>query len=87
MPIPPTTHDDARPLYSSGQFAAITPHDDNDIAGNVRALFISATGTLSLMNGAGNAVPFGTVTAGTLLPVSPKRVRATGTTATVIGLF
>lgn len=63
--------------------AAVTPNDGADLAFDSRALVIGGAGTLSVVMAGGQTVPF-TVTAGQILPIRVRRVRATGTTATAI---
>lgn len=63
---------------------AVTPHDTNTIGG-CRGLWFGGAGnaTLDFPDG-NNNVLFSGIPAGTLLPIAPLRVRATGTTATLI---
>jgi len=68
-------------------FVAITPNDAADLADRPKALYIGGAGTLVLRNAAGASVAFA-VQAGSVLPVRPNRVMATGTTATgIVGLY
>jgi len=70
--------------------AAVTKHDDNDIATGVAdALFIGVGGDVSLIAGDDStAVLFKNVASGQILPVSAKRVRVTGSTATdIVALY
>jgi len=79
---------DAGPKYRHG---AITPSDSAILTidatirtGNLyHALFIGTAGTISIEDHAGVIVSYA-VPAGYILPFSPLRVRATGTTATGI---
>ena len=65
--------------------AAVTPNDSTDLAVSpARSLFIGGAGNLVVDTAAGDTVTFTGVTAGSILPVSVKRVRATNTTATSI---
>jgi len=72
-------------VNSSDLFRAITPSDVTATTG-IRSIYIQATGNVALEDKQGNAVTFA-VTVGQVLPVQPAKVLATGTTATVIGLF
>lgn len=63
---------------------AITPNDTVDLATTPRALLVLTDGNLQL-KGTGAAVTIA-VKAGMMLPLKAKRVYATGTTATVVGL-
>ena len=63
----------------------ITPSDDTDLPAGVRALWVGGGGALSVIL-VDDTVPvlLSGVPSGTLLPIMPRRVRATGTTATAI---
>jgi hypothetical protein len=68
------------------RFVAITPSDGTDLAEPARALYIGGAGNVSLVGtddtGTGGTVF--AVTAGQILPLGVRRVRATGTTASAI---
>lgn len=66
----------------------VTPSDTTDDPHGVFAgLYVLANGTLSFLDGNGNAVVVtGTLTAGQVVPITCKRVKSTGTSATVLGL-
>lgn len=64
--------------------AAVTPHDDNDLATVARALYVGGEGDVAVITKGGNAVTFVGVLAGSILPVSVSRVKDTGTDATNI---
>lgn len=68
---------------------SITPTDDVELAQTTRGLYVGGAGDISLkMVGDDTAVPFKGVTAGSLLPLRVKEVRATGTTATfIVGVY
>lgn len=72
-------------INASSNFVTVTPNDSTETIG-IRGLYVSVGGTLSLVNRKDETVDFGTVVVGTVIPVQPKIIRATGTTATVIGL-
>ncbi|HAH08694.1 MAG TPA: hypothetical protein DCL54_18205 [Alphaproteobacteria bacterium] len=62
---------------------SIVPHDTNDLAFTARGLYVGGDGdVVALLKGDTVAVTFKNVLAGSILPVSAKRVLATGTTAT-----
>ncbi|MGN6812553.1 MAG: spike base protein, RCAP_Rcc01079 family [Thermomicrobiales bacterium] len=64
---------------------AVTPSDSTDLATPARALFVGGAGAIVLnTTGGETSVTIAAVPAGTTLPLSVKRVRATGTTATSI---
>ena len=71
--------------------AAITPSDTVNIpTGPTRGVYVGVTGnvTVVMAEGAQTAVLFVAVPAGTILPISVKRVNATGTAATdLVALF
>jgi ABC-type Fe2+-enterobactin transport system substrate-binding protein len=63
---------------------SVTPSDSTDV--NFRAIWITTAGNVALRDRNDNDVTF-TVVASTLLPVQPKRILSTGTTATgIVGL-
>ena len=62
----------------------ITPSDTVDLPRLPKALYVTGDGDLSLQDREGNVLLY-PVSAGQVLPFRPVRVRATGTTATVIG--
>ena len=67
-------------------FEAITPDDSTDV-NFYRSIYIGSDGNLSVVNEAGVTVAFDGIGSGTTLAISPKRVRATGTTVTgIVGL-
>lgn len=68
---------------------AVTPSDSADLPGGPSvALWIGGSGALSvILEGDASPVLISGIVAGTLLPVRAKRVRATGTTATLIVAF
>ena len=66
---------------------AITPADATDLVDVPRALWVGTGGDLSLAMASG-IITLKAVPAGSLLPVRPLRVRATGTTAAdIVGLL
>ena len=62
----------------------ITPSDTVDLPRRPRALRVQVGGELSVVDEAGTVVSY-TVLAGEVLPFRAVKVRATGTTATVVG--
>jgi hypothetical protein len=74
----------ARPMGYT-KITTITPGDTTPLPPGTKGLYIQGTGNLSVqMPGAGTPFLFTAVPAGTILPIMPKYVRATGTTATNI---
>jgi hypothetical protein len=64
---------------------AVTPNDSTVVA--FRALYVGATGNVSVMGLDGATVTFASVPAGGILPIACIRVRSTGTTASnIVGL-
>lgn len=71
-------------IKSAVKWSAITPNDSTEV--NYRALFVTNAGDVALEDEDGNSETF-TVVASTILPLQPKKVLSTGTTATgIIGL-
>ena len=64
--------------------AAVTPSDTVDMDRIARALYIGGSGDVKVNMVEGNTITFSSVMAGTILPVSCKRVFATGTNATLV---
>lgn len=80
--MPRNQFPDRGALGSAREFFAITKHDTNELAQVPRAIWVGGAGDIALDGVVLKAVP-----AGTLLPVSPSKVNATGTTATdLVGL-
>lgn len=72
------------------KLVGVTPNDSTDISSSlIRALYIGTAGdvTITAVDDSASAT-FTSVPAGTIIPVSPKLVKATGTTATgIVGLI
>ena len=69
---------------------AITPADGADLADVPKALWVAAAGTVSIVSAddVSNAgVSLGSLAVGTVIPIRCRRVRSTGTTATLLGLY
>lgn len=73
-------------LSDPGQHAFVVTPADSDFASNAqaRALWVGGAGNVRVTTVGGEDVLFSGVPAGTVLPVSVKRVWATNTTATLI---
>ncbi len=67
----------------------ISPNDNNELNRLTRAIYVGATGNISMiLKGDGAAVTFVGVPAGTILPLRVRVVKSTGTTATnLVGLY
>lgn len=66
----------------STRYGVITPSDTAEH--NFKALYVGGTGHLNLERFDGGTCLISAVPAGTMLPLSGKRVRSTSTTATLI---
>lgn len=64
--------------------AVVTPNDQTDLTVLPRALFVGQGGAVAVNLAGGQSVVFSGLASGTILPVRPRRVLATGTTATAI---
>jgi len=65
----------------------ITPADGTDLSVAARALYVGGAGDVEVVTLAGTTVRFVGLGAGTTLPCSVRRVRATNTTASnIVGL-
>jgi hypothetical protein len=67
--------------------AAVTPHDTNDLTTYAKALYVGGAGDVKVIpveNADASPITFVDVPAGTILPVSVRRVYSTGTVATDI---
>lgn len=65
-------------------FAAITPSDTTVLSG-LRGVYVGGAGDVTVISGdGGTTVTFKAVPVGTILPISPSKVKATGTTATLL---
>lgn len=62
----------------------VTPSDSVNLPAGCRALWIGGAGNVALVGEDNNVVTFSGVAAATILPIGPKRVNATNTTATPI---
>ena len=67
-------------------FLDITPDDDDDLIQTVRGLHCNVSGTAVLMANDGSEATL-TLVAGMPYPYHVRRVKATGTTAEVVGLL
>lgn len=74
------TADQAAPGRS---WAAVTPSDTVNLPAGCRAIYVGGAGDVALVGDDGVAVVFA-ATAGQIIPLGPKRVNATSTTATSI---
>jgi len=63
---------------------AITPDDTNDLAREIRCLWVGVTGNVKIRTPGGQEVTLPAVAAGGWHPIRAQKVFATGTTATTI---
>lgn len=73
--------------YPAKSVVAVSPSDANDLAFVCKALLCTVAGNVSIIAQEDTAPVTIPLTVGQLLPVRVKRVRATGTTATVLALY
>lgn len=64
---------------------AVTPHDTNALPKPAKGLYVTVSGNVALVTTGGSSVTL-PVTAGQVLSLQVKQVKATGTTATVVAL-
>lgn len=65
--------------------ADVAPNDSTDLGFHTRAIYVGGAGDVCVdMVDSGTAIVFAGVPAGSILPIRVKRVRVTGTTATLI---
>jgi len=77
---------DKRTVNGSDRLAAITTSDTVNIPEVPRAIFVSVSGTVTVVGSDDVAVSLGTLPIG-VYPVQPKRINAAGTSATVVALY
>lgn len=65
-------------------WAAVTPHDTNELSYVSRAVWVGGAGNLNVVTAGDDSVTFSGIQAGTLLPIRVKKILSTSTTATLI---
>jgi hypothetical protein len=79
---------DGDSLSAPGYGAAAITTADTDQNTSFRAIYVGGAGDIKVDMPGGGTVTFVAVPQGTLLPIRPKRIYATGTTATnLVGLI
>jgi hypothetical protein len=74
--------------YPARHGFAVTASDSVDLPSETRAIYVGGAGDLSVVLAGGDEVVLAGAPAGSLLPVRVARVKATGTTATLmVGLY
>lgn len=85
MPVSdPYKHHQTGPSSPARRHFAISPSDDLDLPIVPKAVYCEAAGALAVQDETG-AVLIYTLAQGQILPIHARRIRATGTTATVFG--
>jgi hypothetical protein len=80
MPVDSGNHD-----LPAEHAAVVTPSNSEDLAAWTRAIYVGGAGNITLDTvGGESSVLFSAIPAGTILPVRARRIRSTGTTATLI---
>lgn len=72
------------PIEQATGAIVITPDDNTDLALAPATLYVGGAGNLSVIMKSNQTVLFSNIPAGTFLPIQVDRVKATGTTATLI---
>lgn len=80
-------HGRTAPMYSSENVSAITPHDSTNLTALPRAIYVGVTGDVVAVWQDDTTFTFKNVSAGTVLPIRPKRINSTNTTAASLGAF
>jgi hypothetical protein len=73
--------------YPAKSIVAVSPNNDADLAFVCKALLVTVSGNVSFIAQEDATAVTIPVVAGQILPIRVKRVRATGTTATVYALY
>ena len=71
-------------VHTARSALAVTPNDSTVLQSGIRALYVGGAGNVSVVTAGGQTVTFSGVPAGQILPIQVTRVRATGTTASLI---
>lgn len=73
---------------SARRWVSVTPSDTVNLATGCRGLFVTVAGNVALVGNDDVAITFTGIAAATVLPLGPKRVNSTNTTATgIIALY
>lgn len=83
MPSPDLTKQQPGLDSPSRGCAAVTPSDAADLPRDARAIYVGVGGDLKLTTVDGDTVEFRSLPSGSILPVSTRRVWATGQTGTI----
>ncbi len=63
---------------------AVSPSDGADLPETVRAVYVGGSGAISAVLASGAEVLFSGLSGGTVLPIRARRIKSTGTTATLL---
>lgn len=77
-------------FYQARRVVAVSPSDSTDLTDIPKALWVSVAGTVTICgadDSSDTGVSLGSLSIGTLIPVRARRVKSTGTTATVVALY
>lgn len=79
---------DDRQMTSARDGEAVTPHDTNELTAVSRALWIGVAGNVVVVTANGTTLTLKGASAGQVIPIRVKQVRATNTTATdIVALY
>lgn len=73
---------DSPALYSK-EHILVVPDDDADLPFIPKAIYVNTSGTAAIIDHVGNEISYNLV-AGSIPPIRPTRIKATGTTAELI---
>jgi hypothetical protein len=76
-------------LTTASQLIAISPSDTTNLAASIKSIYVGSAGNLNITACDDTTnVQVNNVLAGTVLPIAPIRIGATGTTASnIVGLI
>ena len=71
-------------ILSATKWIPVTPSDTVDFDKRPRAIYVGGAGNVAAVGQDGVVATFSGATAGNILPIMPKRINQTNTTATLI---
>lgn len=66
------------------RWAAVTPHDSTNFTELPKAIYVGGTGDIVAVGSDDATATFKAIPVGTILPIRPKRINSTNTTATLM---
>ena len=78
---------DLNTIKGSGRWAVVTPSDTVNFTEVPRGIYVGVTGDVVMTDASGTAFTFKAMAAGVEHSLHPRRINATGTTATSIMLL